>query len=92
LEYDGDGSLAFTETNPLHDGIPLAAIFLDPEAWKAVGRVCGWEESVWGTLDIKKGGEDNGKRNWELERHRMIDALDRGATIEQYLATIPATG
>jgi hypothetical protein len=84
-EYDGDGSLIFDEIEVV---IPLAAIFLDPAPWKAVGKACGWEESVWGTLNWKKGGEDNGKRHWEIERHRMIDALDRGDTIEQYLETL----
>lgn len=55
---------------------------LDPEAWKAVGKVEGWEE---------QGGflypNLNGTR-WQHEMHRMVDALAEGKTIEQFLSEL----
>lgn len=53
----------------------IEVCFLDPEAWKAVGKVEGWDdgplEEVW--LDAMNG---------------MIYALAERKTIEEYLETI----
>jgi hypothetical protein len=62
-----------------------------PQRGRLSGRPAAGRRASGAPWDIKNGGEDNGKRHWEIERHRMIDALDRGETIEQYLATIPVT-
>lgn len=52
--------------------ILLSEILLDPEAWKAVGKVDVWFEQY----------------DWSWHMHRMIDALAEGKTIEQYLLTL----
>lgn len=59
----------------------LCEMLLDPEAWKAVGKVEGWPASVHTPMK-----ED--MRGWEFEMHRVIDALASGQTIEQFLATL----
>lgn len=57
-------------------------IFLDPEAWKAVGKVEEWEQ------EPVRGEEVQYKGGWHLQMVRMIDAVAGGKTIEQYLETL----
>lgn len=57
------------------------ALFLEVEAWKAVGKVEGWN------LGAHRVGADITPR-WKKYMHRMIDALAEGKTIEQYLETL----
>ncbi len=61
-----------------HDGyteaINEAAIFLDPKAWKAVGKVEKWKSAPYNPAEIRMS--------------KMIDALWDGKTIEEYLKTL----
>lgn len=78
---------------------PYEVVLLDPEAWKAVGKVEGWKMRCY----ICKGTQEDGhvpicskigwsevadKDHWRDRMHRMIDALAEGKTIEQYLETL----
>lgn len=87
------------------NGAPVASIeraILDPEAWKAVGKVEGW-----GITDNKCNGCGyGGIHGWLISNpvqcpecrtsraeytdhmHRMIDALAEGKTIEQFIETL----
>jgi len=93
-------------------GFALAGIYLDPEAWKAVGKVEGWKEWYYGWFVNKPhggewkwvehkdgtvhwGGAPNEAPNivthqdgWKYHMHRMIDALNEGKTIEEFLETL----
>lgn len=56
----------------------IRGMLLDSLAWKAVGKVEGWEA--------------NGDRYaWLYFMHRMIDALADGKTISDFLATLTRT-
>lgn len=59
------------------------AILLDPEAWKAVGKVEGW-------ATVESSYYDDGATcdMWLHEMHRLIDTLATGGTIESYLETL----
>lgn len=57
-----------------------AEVFLDPEAWKAVGKVEGWQEPDF--YDTKP------TKAYLARMHRMIDALAEGKSVEDFLATI----
>jgi len=56
--------------------ILMYEILLDPEAWKAVGKVEGWPEAL------------ERQEAWKTYMHRMIDALAEGGTISSYLETL----
>lgn len=65
-------------------------MFLDPEAWKTVGKVKGWE-----THDSTECWEYVNEFDqvvlldmWENKMHDMIDALCNGKTLEEYIATL----
>lgn len=61
-------------------------MFLDPEAWKAVGKVRGWNaKSPDGVLWYK---HKMPMKPYLVLMHRMIDALAEGKTIDQYLESI----
>lgn len=68
----------------------VAEILLDPEAWKAVGKVegiaCdGTENTHWHVPRCSGALQDN----WGRSRMReMVEALCNGKTIEQYLETL----
>lgn len=51
---------------------------LDPEAWKAVGKVEGW----------KVGWYQENRKPWHYKMLLMIDSLCEGKSIEQYLETL----
>lgn len=59
-------------------------ILLDPLAWKAVGKVEGWD--AWTDKNIQK--RDNEQPTWLQRMHRMVDALAEGKTIIEYLETL----
>ncbi len=59
-----------------------ARMFLDPEAWEAVGKVEGWEPI------LSVSGKKVRQEKWLFNMHSMIDALVNGKTIEEYLATL----
>lgn len=58
------------------------AVLLDPEAWKAVGKVEGW------LADVSCADDCREHQEWFDKMHRMIDAIAEGKTIEQYLETL----
>lgn len=73
----------------------------DPECWKAVGKVEGWEDEgdkcKSGCGCVPSGGSRHheGLCSWSWEEaewltrmRSMIDALAEGKTIEEYLSTI----
>lgn len=64
---------------------------LDPEAWKAVGKVEGWRddehESTHSFRD-RPGSLTRLLYGWEYRWHEMLHALEDGKSIEKYLATI----
>lgn len=84
--------------NPINDS--CKAIFLDPLAWQAVGKVEGWGN----TKDVRlsyvgfcRDEECNTDNSLDeayridfatYQIHRMIDALAEGKTIEEFLKTI----
>jgi len=65
-------------------------ILLQPEAWKAVGKVEGWY------CDVHKNSDEPGSwghskeecADWKNRMHRMIDALAEGKTIKEFIATL----
>lgn len=61
---------------------------LDPEAWKAVGRVKAWSKKDYGTISVFDFKFPMVTDEWLYNMHRMIDALVEGKSIEQYLETI----
>lgn len=75
-----DGTLClFTCTQRLS----FADVLMDPEAWRAVGKVEGWGLSIC----------DNDVCNdmhpmYIVNMHRMIDALVLGVTKTEYLKTL----
>lgn len=60
-------------------------IFLDPLAWKAVGRVEGWKQEYY---EYGSANEAIEMAPYMVKMHRMIDALAEEKTIEQYLETL----
>lgn len=67
------------------DGISTADILLDPEAWKAVGKIKGWstkKSSKW------PGYEEVWWEEWQYNMHRMVDELIAHYTLEEYIATL----
>lgn len=70
------------------------AVLLDPEAWKAVGKVEGWKFNErnqcggYNTSRETKGGIEAQKSCAHCQMHRMIDARAEGKTIEEYLETL----
>lgn len=70
------------------------AWFLDPEAWKAVGKVIGKEVSPTGPFDETNQNYTDKERDEiatfvaKTYMHRMIDALAEGKTIEQFIETL----
>ena len=68
-----------------------AEMFLDPDAWRAVGKARGWD-------DLEKmhslGGSPHQEdcwckeKNWLTRMHGLIGALAEGKSIEDYLGTI----
>jgi hypothetical protein len=69
--------------------IPVEKILLDPEAWKAVGKVEGWCDSNVGVNGacVDCGFKTHGCQ-WLENWHSMIDALAEGGSIESYLETL----
>lgn len=82
-------SSSYYEANPAVWGV-----FLDPLAWKAVGKVEGWAEETEYEIsceDLERTFqvfERAVQKTWLYNMHRMIDALAEGKTIEQFLETL----
>lgn len=58
-------------------------VFLDPLAWKAVGKV-----REWNSADMSGQEYMDKDQEWFLNMRRMIDALAEGKSIEEFLATL----
>ena len=60
---------------------PLECMFLDPLAWKAVGKVEGW----WTDIECNNINPDT---YYKKQIHKMIHALCEGKSIETFLETL----
>lgn len=90
VNFSEEDRARFKRTEHLKDPKNIAgfwgAVFLDPLAWQAVGKVEGWkslDDSDWATnawMDITP--------EWHVNMRNMIDALAGGKTTEQYLETL----
>jgi hypothetical protein len=60
-------------------GVPIQlryeAVFLDPHAWQAVGKVERWYEGRYGP-------------EWLHYMHKMVDALTEGQALEAYIQSV----
>jgi hypothetical protein len=81
-----------------------ALVLIDPDAWRAVGRVEGWWKKDEFGHELKERPNNReftaGKSiysaqqaehipfTWMTNMHRMIDALADGKTIEEFLASL----
>jgi hypothetical protein len=88
--------IVFTDLDKGVLSMALEQVFLDPEAWKAVGRVQGWD------VEVNKTGEthddyllmddhswvSSGRKKWHHKMHAMIDALAEGKSIEDFINTL----
>lgn len=82
---DGNSRLAWLVGNWEYD----EKIFLDPKLWQAVGKVEGWQYADSKHLISYRGVETlvpNG--DWAERMHEMIDSVNSGKTIEEYLSTL----
>lgn len=62
-------------------------VVLDPEAWKAVGKVKGWKEDIFYSFDgIHHTGQNLDEAQWY--QLSMMNALWEGQTLEEYIATL----
>jgi hypothetical protein len=82
------GAYSQNQRGFLH-GLPefaLNQVWLDPEAWKAVGKVEGWSgRQIMSYIDT---GNTTGIPEWLYRMHCMVAARADGKTIEDYLATL----
>ena len=69
-------------------------ILLDPEAWKAVGKVMGWREWLCscgkhydksGAIKCPKCKKLGANHSFEKYMHQMIDVIAQGGDIDTYL-------
>jgi len=96
IEGGWDDGMARLKIHP--EKIVAQVMLLDPAFWRALGKVEGWE-----TEDAKRYLKSGGLslvevRNqtrefikapqWRWNMHRMIDALAKGKTIEQFFETL----
>ena len=68
----------------------VADVFLDPEAWEAVGKVEGWKDrEELGFIDRDKTMVGIDPRvEWVEKMHSMIDALIEGKSLEDYIKSL----
>lgn len=57
-------------------------IALDPEAWKAVGKVKGWFN------ELPSKDKKIITVQWMSKMHMMINALIKGKTLQEYIKTL----
>lgn len=80
-DLDGHEGLSWAFNHPIENstsGMSIEEILIDPEAWKAVGKVEGWKSPH--NIAIQT--------EWSKKMHGLVDALIFGKTIEQYLETL----
>lgn len=64
-----------------------ARVFLDPEVWKAVGKVLGWAEMKFYPFDsVHPTGMEIPEAQWYFRC--MGNALWSGKTLEEYISTL----
>lgn len=76
---------------PTIEWFPLSAILLDPEAWKAVGKVERWrddEHESNHSFRDRPGSLTRLLYGWEYRWHEMLHDLEEGKSIESYLETL----
>lgn len=62
-------------------------LYLDPEAWLAIGKVMGWSESKFYSFDgFHATGETLAEAQWHFRR--FCNELWKGKTIEEALSII----
>jgi len=68
----------------------IKAVLLDPLAWKAVGKIEGWEEKIKEYTWSNKAGNTRQVEasEWQNLMYWMIDYLTEGKTIEEFLETL----
>lgn len=83
VTLDEGNSMGFTTTHQ---------ILLDPEAWRAVGKVEGWEKKNpargWEYEEMSNGAIVGLLDAWECNMHSFMQALIEGKTAQQYLSTL----
>lgn len=67
----------------IDDNIIYSQVLLDPEAWKAVGKVKGWEGG-----DCPTCGYVFDQEEPLYHMSQMIYTLCKGKTLEEYIATL----
>lgn len=86
----------FPDGKTITDHVVVPAILLDPEAWKAVGKVEGWKQedyfctfgSVHPTLASRYAGKAYVMDTWQRYMLSMMESIIDGKTIEQFLETL----
>lgn len=87
--------LVHREGNKIPVRMQNATFLLDPLAWKAVGKVCGWVCKHCSGTGVAPNhdecfscrGSGEGKI-WLENMHCMIDSLAEGKTIEEFISTL----
>lgn len=72
----------------------IGDILLNPTAWKAVGKVRGWDREMYCAVCSNGIGRDSDEPflpQWKYYTLGLTDALCDGKTIEQYLLSIETT-
>lgn len=81
------------------ESLIINSIIFDPEAWKAVGKVKGRKVGGYPYVDeivnnhrtgfvAPYEGVDWYGEYWQYAMHLMIDALIKGKSLEEYIATL----
>ncbi len=85
IEGGYDEHRAFRATEMGHSSEFIEdAMFLDPEAWKAVAKIKGWNEKSAYYNEDKELYTSTSRHIMEM----MIDHLWNGKTIEEYISTL----
>jgi hypothetical protein len=81
-EWNNEGTIQYPVTTiPINKDL-INEMVLDPKAWEAVGKVKDWQNLRTGSSLIQP------YRHYKDIMHEMIDALNAGRTIEEYIATL----
>lgn len=65
--------------------ITIHELVLMPEAWKAVGKVKHWRPVTW---YIRYPDNAEISEPWMVYMHGLIDVLQLGKTLEEYIETL----
>lgn len=76
---------AYFKTIGGKEKISVSMILLSKKAWEAVGKVEMWKDNEWIAYDY---GQATSIEGWRYNMHRMIDALAKGESIENFLKTL----